>query len=73
MPGEANAGTKMQSSDATVSAHGGSDHGKEDQDYKPHGIPSRQAIKPEKNQNDRRAKRYSGLACETTSRRVDSV
>lgn len=31
------------------------------QDYKPHGIPSRQAIKP--SQNDRRANRYSSVEC----------
>lgn len=44
------------------------DDGYNDQDYKPHGIPSRQAIKPEKNQNDRRAKRYSGIRCDSNPR-----
>lgn len=35
------------------------DNEKQDQDYKPHGIPSRQAIKPQnQGQHDRRAKRY---------------
>ncbi|XP_075219892.1 lysine-specific demethylase 5A-like isoform X2 [Lycorma delicatula] len=52
---------------AAAATNGSGDHGKEAQDYKPHGIPSRQAVKPEKNQNDRRAKRYSGMACETTT------
>lgn len=36
------------------------DNEKQDQDYKPHGIPSRQAIKPQnQGHHDRRAKRYS--------------
>jgi hypothetical protein len=31
---------------------------KRDQDYKPHGIPSRQAIKPPHEKYSRRSKRY---------------
>ena len=31
---------------------------KKDQDYKPHGIPSRQAIKPPQEKYSRRSKRY---------------
>jgi hypothetical protein len=31
---------------------------KRDQDYKPHGIPSRQAIKPPQEKYSRRSKRY---------------
>jgi hypothetical protein len=32
---------------------------KRDQDYKPHGIPSRQAIKPPQEKYSRRSKRYA--------------
>jgi hypothetical protein len=34
------------------------DNEKRDQDYKPHGIPSRQAIKPPHEKYSRRSKRY---------------
>jgi hypothetical protein len=35
------------------------DSEKRDQDYKPHGIPSRQAIKPPQEKYSRRSKRYA--------------